>query len=168
MIVSESFQQKYLDGLEELVQLHRELSSLEAIIAQRKQEVDDLKNSKKRKPNQVQQPQQAKKKRSSSSDHVYWLDVVIKHLPDSFDSLSPRKRQQIKESVYEFLRLKLDNDQIRKLERSNEEYDIPSRLVDPFVSWIKRQIAKITQVSPKKRTSIGTGGTQQVFDLLII
>jgi hypothetical protein len=35
--------------------------------------------------------------------------------------------------------------------------------VDPFVTWIKRQISKITQSTPKKRHVPGNG-KQQVFD----
>jgi hypothetical protein len=165
-----SLQQKYLDGLEELVQLHRELSSLEAIIAERKQEVLELKrnNSKKRKTNQYQEPEPAKKiKKTSSSDHIYWLDIVIKHVRDAYDALTPRKRLQIKESVHDFLRLKMDSDQVRKLQLSNQEYSIPARLVDPFVTWIKRQISKITQSTPKKRTVAGNG-KQPVFNFFII
>lgn len=159
-----SFQQKYLDGLEELVGLHRELSSLEAMIAERKQEILELKRnlSKKRKPSQSIQLKPAKKgKKSDKSDHLYWQDIVIQHIPDAYNALPPRKRQQIKESVYDFLRLKLDHEQIKKLEISNQEYDIPSRLIAPFVSWIKRQIAKITQNTPKRR--ISTGNKQNVL-----
>lgn len=160
-----SFQQKYLDGLEELVELHRELSLLEAIIAERKQEVLELRrnSSKKRKPNHSQKPEPARKtKKNAKSDHVFWLDVVIKHLPDTFDALTPRKRLQIKESVYDFLRLKLENDQIKRLERSDKEYDIPVRLIDPFVTWVKRQIAKITETTPKRRNSTGHVSKKQV------
>lgn len=160
---TESFQQKYLNGLEELVELHRELSSLEGMIAERKEEILELKRNspKKRKSAQTNQPQPAKKaKKNVKSDHVYWLDVVIKHVPDAYGALPPRKRQQIKESVYDFLRLKLDHEQIQMLEISHQEYGIPSRLIDPFVTWIKRQIAKITQNAPKRRNS--TGNKQHV------
>ena len=149
-----SFQQRYLDGLEELVELHRELSSLEGIIEKKKEEILILKrNSKKRKLGNVEPAKAKKSKKPASNDQIYWKDLVIKHFANAFNDLTLRKKQQLKESVLDFLRLKLDSDQIKKLQLPNQEYGIPSRLVDPFISWLKRQMVKITQITHKKKNS---------------
>ena len=149
-----SMQQKYIDGLEELVNLHRELSSLDCTIQIKRSEIETFKQNLTKRKAPIAEPNAVKpQKKAKSLGIINWRDLVINNFQEEFNAISDLKKQQLKESVHDFLCLKLVRQEAEQMKLNNNEYGIPANLVEPFLVWVKRQLKKST---PKKVTQAGS------------